>query len=202
MSSNPGTRAARLFAAACALALSAAACGQQHHSTASTAESQSSQGTGVIEPVSASPAGDATASSGTTGSGGTGSGGTGGTRPSSPRPSRSPSPAAGPTIVSFAVSGNASCDESGPDFNSPGTVTLIWKVTGTDKVALSIDDPGFFGRYGSGSYGSYPAQDTQTLSFGCDATPGKATTHQYTLDTIGGGAHRSMTIKATATSHA
>jgi hypothetical protein len=73
--------------------------------------------------------------------------------------------------------------------------------TGTITVALSIDDPGFFGQHGTGSFGTYPAQDTQTLPFSCGAATSR-TTHQYTLDTIGGGAHRTMTIKASATSHA
>jgi hypothetical protein len=100
------------------------------------------------------------------------------------------------------VSGNASCYEAGPGFSAPGTVTLTWKVTGATKVALSIDDPTFFGKYNTGSFATYGATDTQTIPFACNVGPGQTATHKYTLDTMDGGTHRSMTISASAVNHA
>jgi hypothetical protein len=58
-------------------------------------------------------------------------------------------------------------------------------VTGASQVALSLDDPSFYKDNGSGSFGEYGAQDTETVPFSCDPTAGPTTTHQYTLNTVG-----------------
>jgi hypothetical protein len=197
MTNHPGIRAA-LIAAAGTLALLGAACGA-NGTTASGAQAGAS--------ASTSPT--AGAGEGNTGGGtGTGTGGGGGTTTNSPTPKAttatpksSPSTASGPQIVTFKISGNASCSESGPGFSAPGTVTLTWKVTGATKVALSIDDPTFFGTYGTGSFSTYGATDTQTIPFACNVASGQTATHKYTLDTMDGGAHRSMTISASAVNH-
>jgi hypothetical protein len=188
MTNHPAVRAA-LVAATGTLALMAAACGA---------------GTGALSgpAISASPsvgAGEVTA----------GDTGNGGGTTTSPAPATSPTPktnttaaASGPVIVYFKVSGNASCSESGPGFSAPGTVTLSWKVTGATKVGLSINDPTFYSRFGKGSFSDYPASDTQTIPFSCNVKTGETATNQYTLDTLDGGAHKSMTIKASAVNHA
>lgn len=200
MTHHPGIRAA-LIAAAGTLVLMAAACG-----------AKSNTATGDQPGASASPtasvgAGEGgTGTNGDAGDNGTGNAGNGTTTSPTPKTSSTPksgnSPAAGPQIVSFTVEGNASCFESGPGFSSPGTVTLSWKVTGATKVALSIDDPSFFSQHGSGSWESnLAATHTETISFPCNAGNGVVTTHKYTLDTMDGGAHKSMTISASATNH-
>lgn len=191
MTNHPAIRAA-LVAATGTLALVAAACG------ASSTDSSAQSG----------PAGSASPSAGA-GEVTTGDTGNGGGTTTPPTPATSPTPktntttaASGPVIVYFKVSGNASCSESGPGFSAPGTVTLTWKVTGATKVGLSINDPTFYSRFGKGSFSDYPATDTQTIPFSCNVTTGETATNQYTLDTLDGGAHKSMTIKASAVNHA
>ena len=77
-------------------------------------------------------------------------------------------------------------------FSKAGTdIVLEWNVTGATQVALSLDNPGFFKTYHTGSIDNYPTKHTVDLSFQCDPTVQPNTTHKYTLDTIGGGAtHR------------
>jgi hypothetical protein len=192
MTNHPAIRAA-LIAATGTLALMAAACGAS--GTSSSAQSG----------PSASASSSAGAGEVTTGDAGTGGGGT----TTSPTPAMSPTPktntttsASGPQIVYFKVSGNASCSESGPGFSAPGTVTLTWKVTGATRVGLSINDPTFYSKNGKGSFDDYPATDTETIPFSCNVSSGATATNQYTLDTLDGGAHKSMTIKASAVNHA
>lgn len=198
MTNHPGIRAA-LIAAAGTLVLMAAAC------SANSTTASGDQPTASAAPTASGGAGEG--GTGTNGDAGdNGNGGNGTTTSPTPKTSTTPksssSTASGPQIVSFKVEGNASCYESGPDFSSPGTVTLSWKVTGATKVALSIDDPTFFSQHGTGTWESnLPATHTETLSFGCNAGNGVKTTHKYTLDTMDGGAHKSMTISASATNH-
>jgi hypothetical protein len=185
---------AALLAAAGTLVLMATAC-----SANGTTASGNQPGT------SASPAASGAAGEGGIGGAGdtgTGNTGNGGSATNSPTPKSSTSKVAGPQIVSFVVEGNASCFESGPNFQSPGTVTLKWTVIGATKVALSIDDPTFFSKNGSGSYESnLPASHEETLNFSCNSGNGVTTTHTYTIDTMDGGSHRSKTISASATNH-
>jgi hypothetical protein len=198
MRNHPGIRAA-LMAAAGTLTLMAAACGAKG-TTASGSDASTGPGANTTVSASASAAGEG--GSDTVG----GTGGTTTSKPPTPKasttPKSSPSAATGPVIVSFEVDGKASCDESGPGFSAPGTVTFSWKVTGATKVGLSIDDPTFFSKFGKGSFDDYPAVVTmQTIPFGCDVPIGQTATHQYTLDTLDGGTHKSMTIKASAVNH-
>jgi hypothetical protein len=137
--------------------------------------------TGQPEP-SASPAGGG----GQSGSGTTGGGGhSEGTK--DPRPS-------GPTIVSFRISQKPKCAQ-GTNINPiPGVpIILEWKVTGTDKVTLSVDGPGV--------YDSYPAHGSATFDFPCAGPPGDTVTHTYQLRTVGGGEVRSKTLTGSAVVH-
>ncbi|MEV0717214.1 hypothetical protein [Asanoa sp. NPDC050611] len=71
-------------------------------------------------------------------------------------------------------------------------VVVEWKVTGTDKVTLSVDGPGV--------YKSYGASGSETLSFPCgDWGPGETAKHTYLLSTVGGGPVATKEITATAT---
>lgn len=101
----------------------------------------------------------------------------------------------GPQIVSFTVIGKAGCGGSGPGYSSPGTVTLSWKVTGANSVALSIDNPDIVGGY----QGGYGLEATETLPFGCGAEIGKTVTHKYTIVAVYPGANRARTLDISAT---
>jgi hypothetical protein len=65
-------------------------------------------------------------------------------------------------------------------------VTLEWKVTGTDRIRLSVDGPGLYAEYG-------PA-GSDALPFPCEAAPGTDQSHTYTLTAIGLGRDRSQTL--------
>jgi hypothetical protein len=121
------------------------------------------------------------------------------TAPTTKAPTRAPtnttSTAFGPQIVSFTVVGKANCGGSGPGYSSPGTVTLSWKVTGANSVALSIDNPGIVGAYQSG----YGLEATETLPFGCGGSAGSTITHKYTIVAVYPGANRSRTLDVSAT---
>ncbi|MFC6018929.1 hypothetical protein ACFP2T_22315 [Plantactinospora solaniradicis] len=133
---------------------------------------------------SASPAGGG----GQSGSGHTGGGKTGGGGNS--EGTKDPKPS-GPTIVSFRISQKPKCAQ-GTNINPiPGVpIILEWKVTGTDKVTLSVDGPGV--------YDSYPAHGSATIDFPCAGPPGDTVTHTYQLRTVGGGEVRSKTLTGSA----
>jgi hypothetical protein len=118
-------------------------------------------------------------------------------RPSSApaKPTSTTSTASGPQIVSFSIVGNANCGGSGPGYSSPGTVTLHWKVTGANSVALSIDNPDIVGGYQSG----YGLEATETLPFGCGGQIGQKVTHKYTIVAVYPGANRARTLDVSAT---
>jgi hypothetical protein len=59
-----------------------------------------------------------------------------------------------------------------------------WKASGTSKVALSLDSPGFYAQFKTGSVGTYAAQGTLDLKFECDPAVQPNTTHTYTLNTV------------------
>lgn len=130
-----------------------------------------------------------------------GSGSTGGA-PASRPPAVPAAPSAtvpAPTarIESFRVVTAPVCPVTGtPDapFTTPGNgVTIAWTVTGADGAAISVDDPGRYGAYGS----SYPASGRLELSFSC--TPSGTTTHTYTVWPAGAeGVSQTLTVSARA----
>lgn len=97
----------------------------------------------------------------------------------------------GPTIVSFKIASKPSCP-AGTNVNPiPGQpVKLSWKVSGADKVTISIDGPGVFQEYAT--------TDSDTFSFGCDGNPGETAKHTYLLRTVGGGEVKEKTLTVTA----
>jgi hypothetical protein len=125
-----------------------------------------------------SPSPSATASRGTTDGGGSNTGG--GTQDY------------GPWIVSFKISKQPSCPAGtnvAPIEGQP--VEVSWKVTGTDKVTISVDGPGI--------YGTFPAEGTKAFQFGCEGSPGSIQEHTYLLKTVGGGEVKQKTLTAKAT---
>ncbi|MDG4765313.1 hypothetical protein O7632_14595 [Solwaraspora sp. WMMD406] len=98
----------------------------------------------------------------------------------------------GPTIVSFAVTGEPSCPAGTTLAPIDGTpVTLAWKTTGQPTVSLSVDGPGVYQSY-EGPEGS------ETLSFPCAGAPGSYQKHTYTLTVTedGATAEKTITVKA------
>jgi hypothetical protein len=136
-----------------------------------------------------------------TGGGGTGGNGDGGTSTSpSTKPSTKTSTPAGPRIEVFAAVGIASCPSGGPNFSSPGGVTLTWKVTGATMVGLSIDDNTPFKQSGHGSWRDYPVVYTTAsddVPFAC-SDPTGTKTHKYFLDAIANGVHVTKTLTLSA----
>jgi hypothetical protein len=200
-------RAALLLAAACTMAVGLAGCA----TTTGSASGQSTSSPGTDSGVTAQSAAASSSAAAGGDNSGTGNGNGGGsgsgnggssTKSASPKSSTNTSCSTCVKIVYFKVEGSAACPESGQAVNSPGGITIAWKVTGGTNVALSIDDPNFFAQHGSGTYRSdYPTTGTESLSFPCEVNIGATATHSYTIDTIGGNGHRSMTIKASAVYH-
>ncbi|MDW5327803.1 hypothetical protein [Plantactinospora sp. KLBMP9567] len=125
------------------------------------------------------------------GGGNTGGGHTGGGNDNSGTTGKKPS---GPTIVYYRIKQKPQCDQGTNVNRIPGVpVTLEWKVTGTDKVTLSVDGPGI--------YDTYPAVGTATIDFPCGGVPGEYVKHTYQLRTVGGGEVRSKTLTASALVH-
>jgi hypothetical protein len=107
-----------------------------------------------------------------------------------------------PEITSFVIAQKPQCPvvpTSDAPFSKPGTdIILKWKTTGgVTQVALSLDDPGFFKKFGTGSISEDPASGQVDLSFQCDPTVQPDTTHTYTLDTIGGTKSVEKTLTVT-----
>jgi hypothetical protein len=108
-----------------------------------------------------------------------------------------------PTIDSFVVSQKPMCPviatSDAPGDANPGfDIKLSWHVTGgATKVALSLDDPGFFKKFHTGGIADYPTTDEVDLAFECDPAVQPNTTHTYTLDTIGGGSSVEKTVTVT-----
>ena len=109
--------------------------------------------------------------------------------------------ATGPRIVDFSVKQKPACPivptSDAPFAKDPVNIVLQWTVTGATQVALSLDEPGFFKKYHTGSLDEYPTKQTLELAFNCDPTVQPNTTHVYTLDTIGGGASQEKTLTVT-----
>ncbi|BCJ65330.1 hypothetical protein [Polymorphospora rubra] len=95
-------------------------------------------------------------------------------------------PPAGTSIVYFKVVQKPTC----PTGTDPGRALIVgWKTTGATAVALSADNPGMVG-----SYGTYHGNEgSQEFSFSC-AEKGRTETHTYTIHTIGDGPQRSKTL--------
>jgi hypothetical protein len=121
--------------------------------------------------------------------------------PTSVTTSKTSGSGGGAHIVTFKVKQKPACPiipTSDAPFSKEGTnIVLEWNVTGATKVALSLDNPGFFKTYHTGSIDDYSPKHTVDLSFQCDPTVQPNTTHKYTLDTIGGGATIERTITVT-----
>ncbi|GAA1848863.1 hypothetical protein [Asanoa iriomotensis] len=95
-----------------------------------------------------------------------------------------------PWIQYFRIKQTPKCPSG--EWPNGREVVVEWKVTGTDKVTLSVDGPGV--------YQSYGASGSETLYFPCgDWGPGETAKHTYTLMTVGGGPVAKKTITATAT---
>ncbi|GIF75346.1 hypothetical protein [Asanoa siamensis] len=96
----------------------------------------------------------------------------------------------GPWIQYFKIKQSPKCPSG--QWPNGREVIVEWKVTGTDKVTLSVDGPGVYGTYG--------ASGSQEFSFPCgDWGPGETAKHTYLLQTVGGGPVAKKTITATAT---
>ena len=109
----------------------------------------------------------------------------------------------GARILTFDVKQKPSCPviaSSDSPFGAPGQdVILEWSVTGATGIALSIDNPDYYDMNHMGSYGSYGPTGEVDISFPCDQAQQPNTTHQYTLNTVGGtGPSVSMTLKVSA----
>jgi hypothetical protein len=98
----------------------------------------------------------------------------------------------GPRIVTYRIKQRPQCPQGTSEFPVEGTpVILEWKVTGVDKVTISVDGPGI--------YGTYPAEGSETFTFSCGgASPGETVKHTYLLKTVGGGSTKSKQLTATA----
>ncbi|GIF65212.1 hypothetical protein Ais01nite_32470 [Asanoa ishikariensis] len=95
-----------------------------------------------------------------------------------------------PWIQYFRISQKPHCPSG--QWPNGREVTVEWKVTGTDKVTISVDGPGV--------YDTFDASGSQSFSFSCgDWGPGETAKHTYLLMTVGGGPVAKKTITATAT---
>jgi hypothetical protein len=98
----------------------------------------------------------------------------------------------GPRIVSFRVKQQPQCPQGTSEYPVEGTpVTLEWKVTGVEKITISIDGPGV--------YATYPAVGSETFPFSCGgADPGETVAHTYKLKTVGGASTKWKQLTVTA----
>jgi hypothetical protein len=101
----------------------------------------------------------------------------------------------GPRIAWFRIEHRPQCPQGTSEYPVEGVpVTLEWKVTGADKVTISVDGPGV--------YGTYSTEGSETFTFSCGgAADGETVKHTYLLKTVGGGSTRSKQLTATATAH-
>jgi hypothetical protein len=160
--------------------------------TVPTAQSNLSDAIGSTATTSTNGSPSANRGGGSSGGSGSGSGGSSGGGKSTS--STSPPATATATI---SVKKQPLCPRQGtPDapFSTPGQdVTITWKVTGASGAALSVDQPGLYGAYGS----NYGASGELTLPFACGNKPGK-TSHTYTVWPAGvKTVSKSITVSAT-----
>jgi hypothetical protein len=96
--------------------------------------------------------------------------------------------------VYFRVKQKPQCPQGTNQFPVPGIPLVIeWKVAGAAQVALSVDNPGAVG-----SYGTYGVQGNQEFTFSCGGAPHSIEKHTYVIHTVGGGAQRSKTLTVSA----
>lgn len=82
----------------------------------------------------------------------------------------------GMSIVYFKIIRKPTCRNGDQEGQS---LIVGWKTTGAHAVALSADNPGMVG-----SYGTYPGNEgTEEFVFSC-AVPGSTETHTYTIHTV------------------
>ncbi len=94
----------------------------------------------------------------------------------------------------FKVTQKPRCPEGTAVFRAPAVpVTIVWKVTGATGVALSVDNPGLVG-----AYGTYGPEGTESFTFSCGGEVGSIETHVYTIYTTGGDPERRADLKASA----
>lgn len=98
----------------------------------------------------------------------------------------------GPRIVWFRIKQRPQCPQGTSEYPVEGTPVIVeWKVTGADKVTISVDGPGI--------YGTYPTEGSETFAFSCgDGDPGETVKHTYLLKTVGGGSVKSKQLTASA----
>ncbi|AEV85784.1 hypothetical protein ACWT_4763 [Actinoplanes sp. SE50] len=93
----------------------------------------------------------------------------------------------GPVIVYFRVSQQPTCPSGTDQVQYPGTpVTLAWKVTGVDKVTLSVDGPGI--------YDTYDANGSAEINFSCGGEANSYQSHSFLLTAA--GKTRKLVVKA------
>ncbi|MDQ7905498.1 hypothetical protein RB614_13290 [Phytohabitans sp. ZYX-F-186] len=101
----------------------------------------------------------------------------------------------GARIVWFRITQEPQCPQGTTEYPVEGVPVVVeWKVTGADKVTISVDGPGI--------YGTYPTEGSETFTFSCGgAADGETVKHTYLLKTVGGGSTKSKQLTATATAH-
>jgi hypothetical protein len=108
--------------------------------------------------------------------------------------SATPPAPSGPRVVSFKLTKKPKCPEGTAVFRSENVPAVItWKITGATSAALSVDNPGLVG-----SYGTYEIEGSETFQFSCGGPVGSTETHTYTIYTVGGGEQHSKTLKVSA----
>jgi hypothetical protein len=111
------------------------------------------------------------------------------------KPTLSTSMSTGPRVVSFTIVQKPKCAEGTAVFRAdPVPLIIGWKITGADSAALSVDDP----THTPGTYGPEGLSGTEEFTFTCAGAVGTVETHTYAIYTVGGGAQKSKTIKASA----
>jgi hypothetical protein len=103
---------------------------------------------------------------------------------------------AGPRIVWFRITQRPQCSQGTDVYSSPAVpLRIAWQTSGATGVALSVDNPGLVG-----SYGSYGPSGSQEFTFGCGGSAGSTESHTYEIYTIssaGTRKHASLTASVT-----
>jgi hypothetical protein len=117
--------------------------------------------------------------------------------PAAPAPAADPGsgPApAGPGIEYLRVQQQPLCPRGTTQFPIDGRpVALEWRVTGAEDVTLSVDGPGV--------YATYPAEGSDSFSFGCAGREGDLEEHTYLLTAVADGVTVTETLVVTAEVH-
>jgi hypothetical protein len=119
--------------------------------------------------------------------------------PAAPAPAADPDPdpgpaPAGPRIEYLRVQQQPLCPRGTTQFPIDGRpVALEWRVTGAEDVTLSVDGPGV--------YATYPAEGSDSFSFGCGGREGDLEEHTYLLTAVADGVTVTETLVVTAEVH-